>query len=42
MGAIFWYYMCMGYLIKNKDGSIDWGFVQGLALLTFPMVVSMF
>ena len=27
---------------KDKNGSIDWGFVQGLALLTFPLVVSMF
>ena len=39
---LFWYDGCMGKIFKKKCGSIDWGVVQGLALMTFPLVTSMF
>lgn len=42
MPVIFWYYITMTEIFKTKNGSIDWGFIQGLSLLVLPMVVAMF
>ncbi len=41
MGAIFWYYMCMGDIFKKKCGSIDWDFLAGLSLMLSPIVINL-